>query len=112
MVRSAGGLIVIDDYRAICITGTVPVYPHKTVPASWPAVSDDFKGCFIRMDHMGIIQILVQLIVDDPEIAVRSFHHPVCQGVGFQLDPIVFQTPGLPVKRQMVQVFDDRFAPS
>ena len=58
MIRSARWLVIVQDYRMSVIALSIAIYPHVAVTAGSTAVMNDFKRRFIRMDYMGIEQLL------------------------------------------------------
>ena len=69
MIRFPCTLEIVDDNRVVfLIELTGAIHPHITLCTGFPSVLNDFEGSFISMNHLRVIKVFVQFIVEDGQV--------------------------------------------
>lgn len=80
MVRFSGPLVFIQDDRSIRITLSGPIDPHVTFTVYRPSILSDHDRSLISLKYMKLIHLLMEPVIKDSQIPVRTLDHPVCHG--------------------------------
>ena len=85
MVRTSGGLPVKEDDRMSTACWMIAVDPHISLLAVLdPAIvnTHHFYRCFVGVDHGVFVDQLMQTVIQQRKIRIRTPDHPVGHGVG------------------------------
>ena len=105
MVCFPGTLVFIQNDRGIRITLSGPVDPHVTFAVRRPSVLSDHNRRLIRLKYMKLIHLLVETVIKDAQITVRTLDHPVCHDLSGDMDVIPQEFLADPVKKKPIYVF-------
>ena len=98
-------LVFVQDDLLFRVHKPGSVAPHPAFASGWTPVFVHEDWCFIRLDHMVLVQVPVEIVIHDCKAAFPQTDHPVRHVLPGDGKPIAFKLLFQPVERHGIDIF-------